>query len=283
MNIDDLLQLSPELLAKAVLHRRQQLLGSLPNSIETLQDEVDFTTPLSQNAKKRRDKKNAHVAVLKKERNIAKTAAYSLVKQAQLMREKLLQEGKLRSLNPSWAKQKLQIELENLEQELQIRATDHKQEQKYLLKMKELVIKHEKEVEKRARKNPELGELHEIQSKIRKLFEEAEKSHQAMLELVLSGEENHIAYAESEERRRLAASRLNRAISTLEESEIAVAYWERRLKDGFADLGGVQFQNLLFAAERVKQGGKSTIAIKREKLNYTKPLSSGSTKSIEEE
>ena len=52
---------------------------------------------------------------------------------------------------------------------------------------------------------------------------------------------------------------LDRARELLSQSDRAIAHWERRLKDGFGDIGG-GFPDLMAANKRVSDGGRSSFA-----------------------
>ena len=52
---------------------------------------------------------------------------------------------------------------------------------------------------------------------------------------------------------------LDRARELLSQSDRAIAHWERRLEDGFGDIGG-GFPDLMAANKRVAEGGRSSFA-----------------------
>ena len=257
MDAETLLQLTPELLAKALIHRHERLIDELPDQIKSFQEGLDSAKPMAEAARKKRDDLNAKVASLKKERNNCTSRASEIRNSASEMREKLQEDGKLRNPNPKWAREKLDAELKNLEFELETQAGDHKREQKILRKMRDLQAEHEQWVESNASKVPELKEYFELQKEMRKLYDQAQKAHQAMLELVDENDSLHESFVNKEDLRRSAASRLSRSTRIYDISNSAIDKWNLRLKEGF--------EELLSDSIRVKEGGITTIAINREK------------------
>ncbi|MGY8701784.1 MAG: hypothetical protein ACKVHH_03640 [Candidatus Poseidoniales archaeon] len=252
-----------DLLAKAVLHRREQLLQSLPEQISQLKSELGGTSPVASETGKKRDDVNAKVATLKLERNKYKAEAFDLIRRSKELRELLISEGRLKNPDPKWAKDKLVEQIALMEQDFETKAGDHKSERKFLRTIRELTSKHQEEVKARIASNPELGELNEMQSKIKPLFEAAEKAHDAMGELVGESDELHTSWTSVVEEQRILHARLFRAESAFENSVKATEYWEKRLKDGFGDLGVAGFQDLYAAANNIKEGGMSSIAVRR--------------------
>jgi uncharacterized coiled-coil DUF342 family protein len=257
MEPNALLQLTPDLLAKALIHRHERLLEELPNIVNQFQDDLDFAKPQAEGARVERDGINKKVAALKHERNTCTARAKELRAEATTLREKLQEEGKLRNPDPKWAREKLDTDLKQLEYELETEAGDHKREQKILRKMRDLQAEHEQWVEKNASKVPELKDYFASQQEMRKLYDQAQKAHQAMLELVDDNQSLHDSFVDKEEKRRIAASRLSRSTRSLDISKAAIDEWNNRLKTGFDDL--------LVDRKRVSEGGLSTIAVRRQK------------------
>lgn len=284
MDPASLLSMPSDLLAKAVLHRREQLLQSLPEQISQLKSELGGTSPVASETGKKRDDVNAKVATLKLERNKYKAEAFDLIRRSKELRELLISEGRLKNPDPKWAKDKLVDQIALMEQDFETQAGDHKGERKFLRTIRELTSKHQDEVKARIASNPELGELNEMQSKIQPLFEAAEKAHDAMGELVGESDELHTSWTSVVEEQRILHARLFRAESAFENSVKATKYWEKRLKDGFGDLGVAGFQDLYAAANNIKEGGLSSIAVRRNvKLQMEAKESPKKTKEGEEE
>ena len=257
MDAEALLQLTPELLAKALIHRHERLLEELPEVIIQHQDDLDFAKPQAESARAQRDLLNTQVASLKNERNVCTSRAGELRSEATALREKLQEEGKLRNPDPKWAREKLDAELKQLEFDLETQAGDHKREYKILRQMRDLQAEHELWVEKNAAKVPELMVYFKVQQEIRKLYDQAQKAHQTMLEMVDENHELHNTFVEKEEKRRIAASRFSRSTRSLDISKAAIDGWNNRLSKGFNDL--------MIDRTRVNDGGMSSIAIRRNK------------------
>ena len=256
MDADALLQLTPDLLAKALIHRHERLIEELPEAMKQYQDDLDFAKPQAESARTQRDVVNAKVASLKSERNTCTSHASSLRTDATALREKLQEEGKLRNPDPKWARQKLDVELKQLEFDLETQAGDHKREYKILRQMRDLQAEHEQWVEKNTAKVPELKEYFMVQQEMRKLYDQAQKAHQTMLELVDENHQLHDTFVNKEEKRRIAASRLSRSTRSFDISNAAIDGWNNRLSKGFDEL--------LADRNRVSEGGLSSIAIRRQ-------------------
>jgi hypothetical protein len=94
----------------------------------------------------------------------------------------------------------------------------------------------------------------------------------------------HTSWTSVVEEQRILHSRLFRAESALENSLKATEYWKKRLQDGFGDLGVAGFPDLYAAANNIKEGGMSSIAIRRQaKLEREAKESTNKAKEGEEE
>jgi uncharacterized coiled-coil DUF342 family protein len=255
MDAETLLKITPEFLAKAIMHKHERLIEELPPIIAARQNELDTSEPLAKQARKQRDEINVKVAKLKAERNdcTAKAKVQRLL--ANDLRATLESEGKLKNPDPKWAREKLNDDIINLENELQTQAGDHKSEQKVLRKIRNLQAEHGVWVASRVANNPEMKDFADASESMKRLYDQADKAHQAMLELVEENEQQHEFYSMHEEARRGANSQLQRTEAALKTSTIAINNWQGRLESGF--------DNLLKDAEQVKSGGDSTIAIRR--------------------
>lgn len=256
MDAEALLELTPDLLAKALIHRHERLIEELPEAIKQHQGDFDFAKPQAESARSKRDLLNVKVASLKDERNICTSRAGELRSAATALREKLQEEGKLRNPDPKWAREKLDAELKQLEYDLETQAGDHKREYKILRQMRDLQAEHEQWVEKNTAKVPELKEYFVVQQEMRKLYDQAQKAHQTMLEMVDENHELHNTFVDKEDKRRIAASRLSRSTRSLDISKAAIDGWNSRLSNGFDEL--------LVNRVRVSEGGMSSIAIRRQ-------------------
>ena len=250
-----LLSMPPELLAKAVLHRREQLLQSLPSRLEELREELKSIVPVASESVNKRNELDEKVALLKNERNENKVKAFELINRSKELREQLLEEGRLKNPDPKWAKDKLMEEISSMEEVFQTTAGDHKAEQKFLRKVKGMMAEHQAGVDARIKANPELQELNEIQSRIKPLFDAAEKAHDAMLELVAERAPYHDSWRKQSSLEQSLISQIRTIEEVLATSSKAEGYWKNCLENGFTGLGS--------AAEEIRKGGLSSIAKRR--------------------
>ena len=183
MDANDLLAVSPKLLAQAILHRRERIAEMIPSDLEERKEELQTAEPMAKTAREERDKINSKVANLKNERNTAQKEARQLFERANEIREQLIAEGGLKNPDPKWAKDKLSAKLQSLENQLETSAGTHKTEEKFINEMKSLIREHEEWVEERTSSQPLVKEMKDARSKARKLLDSAQKAHDAMVEL----------------------------------------------------------------------------------------------------
>ena len=283
MTPEELLGVTPALLAKSILHRRERLAEVIPEQLDARQEELVAAEPLARAAKEKRDGINAKVANLKRERAEAQTKARTLFKRAGELRDKLQASGGIKDPNPKWAKEKLDEKLMKLEQELETNAGNHKTEQKYIQEMKNLIRQHDDWVEKRSSSQEGLAEMDASFKQAKALLEQAQKAHDAILELASENEHFHTSYVEHEAHRRRADSRTKRLAEALDSSQRGLEHWQKIIDEGF--------DRLLANAAHVRDGGVSSAARnKKPTSNQDKPKkrqkktkSSKQTKGGEEE
>lgn len=257
MDANDLLAVSPKLLAQAILHRRERLAEIIPEDLENRKEELQNAEPKAKSAREERDKLNAKVANLKSERNTAQREARELFERANEIREQLILEGGIKNPEPKWAKDKLSAKLESIENQLETSAGTHKTEEKFINEMKALIKEHEEWVEDRTSSQPLVKEMKDARGKARKLLDSAQKAHDAMVELVESNEDKHESFVKWEDARARAKSRTSRLENALNSSHEALLFWKDRVEND-------NFEDLLVDATRVRQGGQSSKAIARE-------------------
>ena len=257
MDANDLLAVSPKLLAQAILHRRERLAEIIPEDLENRKEELQNAEPKAKSAREERDKLNAKVANLKSERNTAQREARELFERANEIREQLILEGGIKNPEPKWAKDKLSAKLESIENQLETSAGTNKTEEKFINEMKALIKEHEEWVEDRTSSQPLVKEMKDARGKARKLLDSAQKAHDAMVELVESNEDKHESFVKWEDARARAKSRTSRLENALNSSHEALLFWKDRVEND-------NFEDLLVDATRVRQGGQSSKAIARE-------------------
>lgn len=254
MDANDLLAVSPKLLAQAILHRRERLAEIIPEDLDQRKEELLNAEPKAKSAREERDKINAKVANLKNERNSAQREARELFERANEIREQLIAEGGMKNPDPKWAKDKLSAKLQSLETQLETSAGTHKTEEKYINEMKSLIREHEEWVEERSASQPLVKEMKDARVKARKLLDSAQKAHDAMVELVQANEEKHESFVKWEDARTRARSRTSRLENALSSSQDALEFWKDRVEND-------QFDDLKVDANRVREGGQSSKAI----------------------
>jgi len=254
MDANDLLAVSPKLLAQAILHRRERLAEIIPEDLDQRKEELLNAEPKAKSAREERDKINAKVANLKNERNSAQREARELFERANEIREQLIAEGGMKNPDPKWAKDKLSAKLQSLETQLETSAGTHKTEEKYINEMKSLIREHEEWVEERSASQPLVKEMKDARVKARKLLDSAQKAHDAMVELVQANEEKHESFVKWEDARTRARSRTSRLENALSSSQDALEFWKDRVEND-------QFDDLSVDANRVREGGQSSKAI----------------------
>ena len=276
MDPEALLAVTPEELAQALLLRRQVLKEELPNVIRTLEAEEESLEPRVQRIVTSHRSTNDKVSELKKERNSAQKEAGAILGVVRGARDSLAVSGKMVNLDPHWKKEKLLDELEQIEDSIQTSALDHRAEKKLLDRRKKLLEENDRWLKSRRESNPEMETFIDSRSMMNTLYRKADNAHRRMIEIVEKAqpmyEKKVVLTAELREIRR----QLDRAKELLAQSDHAIAHWERRLKDGFGELGG-GFPDLMAANIRVSKGGRSSFA------RNSKPKRGGAAPRGEEE
>ncbi len=261
MDTEALLAVTPEEMAQALLMRRQVLKDELPNVIRNLEAEEETLEPKVQRTTKSHRLANDQVAQLKERRNVAQKGAAALLKDVKHARDVLAEGDGMINLDPNWKKEKLFEELHDIEEKIQTSALDHRAERKMLDRRKKLLEVNEMWLKSRRDANPEMTNYIDSRSEMSSLYQEADKAHREMLEKVEKAQPLHekkmIMGAELREIRR----QLDRAKELLAQSDSAISHWERRMSDGFGELGG-GFPDLLATKRIVSKGGRSSFARK---------------------
>ena len=262
MNTDELLSVSPEEMAKSLLARRQLLKQQLPTVIRTLEAEEQNLAPKAKKALEINKKINSKVSDLKEERNKAQKKANELLKIVKESREKLIQSDGMINLDPSWKKEKMFEEIDDIEEKIQTSALDHKAERKLLDRRKKLIEENDKWLKQRRDLNPEMVTYIDARREMNSLYRLADKSHRKMLDGVEKAQPQHEKQQKIRDDLREIRRQLDRAKELLSQSDKAIEYWERRLDKGFGELGD-GFKDLLSAQRKVAEGGDSSFARKK--------------------
>ncbi len=257
MDTSELMKVTPDGLASALLNRRMLLKDSLPGVIRNLEAEEDALSPKLERMKKSFDESNSKVAKFKTERDKYQARAGTLIPDVKRIRAKLTESGGMVSLDPKWKKMKLLEQIEEIETKIQTSALDHKSERKLIEKRKELISENDKWIRERKDSNPEMSDYLEKSREMSKLFKKADKAHSSMIGAVSKAQPLYEKLNIATEEIREIRSQLDRAKELLAQSDKAIDYWERRIKDGFGDLGP-GFRDILRGQKNVEKGGNSS-------------------------
>ena len=272
MEVDELLAISPEQLAQALLVRRQVLKQELPGVIRNLEAEEESLEPRANRAIQSHRKANEKVALFKEERNQSQKAASKLLVEVKDSRGKLIESGGMVNLDPNWKKEKLLEQLEEIEDSIQTSALDQQTERKLLDRRKKLLEENDKWLRSRKESNPEMSRFVESRREMVTSYRKADSAHRKMLQSVAKAQPLHekkvLLTAELRDIRR----QMDRARELLDQSDVAIEHWQRRLKDGFGELGG-NYRDLMKARNKVSSGGNSSFA--RSQKSASKSKTSG--------
>lgn len=266
MDLGQLLALTPEALAGEILTRRKGLAELLPLIEQRNATEADTLGPAVEKLRLKRDAGFNKVAELKQRRNAAQAEARGLLTQTRSLREKMEAEGGLTSLDPKWAKAKLEEALEAIEVQIDEKALSLADERRLLKARKELLEKNDAFLEKRRSDNPDMVLYLDASRRMQKLFRQADKLHAEMLTHVERNEPVHAEFMEKREALRSAMRQVERSRALIRQSNSAVQFWEGREQKGFDDL--------LTAASTVSGGGASSV--RRRNAELPTPASSES-------
>tara|TARA_Y100000589_G_scaffold140463_1_gene134158 strand:+ start:3924 stop:4751 length:828 start_codon:yes stop_codon:yes gene_type:complete len=269
MDISELMRATPDEIASALLKRRMLLKDSLPGVIRNLEAEEEILSPRLDRMKKSFDEANEKVAKFKAERDHFQTSAGTLIPDVKRIREKLNESGGMISLDPKWKKMMLLEQIEEIENKIQTSALDHKSERKLLEKRRSLISENDKWIKDRKESNPEMSEYLEKNKEMSKLFKKADRSHSQMIGAVSKAQPLYEKVTSASAEIREIRSQLDRAKELLAQSDKAIDYWEKRIENGFGDLGP-GFRDLLKGQKNVELGGISSFAKRSRKLKQTK-------------
>ena len=269
MDTNELMRVTPDELASALLKRRMLLKDSLPGVIRNLEAEEDTLSPRLDRMKKSFDEANEKVAKFKAERNHFQTGAGTLIPDVKRIRKKLNESGGMISLDPKWKKMMLLEQIEEIENKIQTSALDHKSERKLLEKRRSLISENDKWIKNRKDSNPEMSEFLEKNKEMSKLFKKADRAHSQMIGAVTKAQPLYEKVTSASAEIKEIRSQLDRAKELLAQSDKAIEYWEKRIENGFGDLGP-GFRDLLKGQKTVDSGGISSFAKRSRRLKQTK-------------
>jgi len=278
MDSEALLAVTPDQLAQALLNRRMLLNDQLPTVIRTLEAEEQNLSPKVSRSVETHKRANELVAQLKDERDQAQIKARDLIPKVKGHRDVLVESGGMVNLDPDWKKEKLFEELEDIEEQIQTSALDHKAERKMIERRKKLIEQNEKWLRERRDSNPEMAEYIDSRREVSHLFSIANRAHKNMIKAVEKAQPLHDKKVALQSELRELRRQLDRAKELLSQSDYAIEHWGRRLTDGYSELG-VGYPDLLKDMERVKQGRDSSFARRKTNNPSTKKIKSKQSKS----
>ena len=278
MESDALLAVTPDQMAQALLDRRILLKEQLPTVIRTLEAEEQNLSPKVARIVDNHKQANEVVAKLKQERDHAQIEARNLIPKVKQHRNVLVDSGGMVNLDPDWKKEKLFEELDEIEENIQTSALDHKAEKRMIERRKKLIEQNEKWLKERRDSNPEMAEYIDSRREMSHQFMVANKAHRTMMRAVEKAQPLHDKKVAIQAEIREVRRQLDRAKELLSQSDYAIEHWGRRLTDGYSELG-VGYPDLLNDMERVKQGGDSSFARRKTNISSTKNIKPKQSKS----
>lgn len=233
----DLLAVSPEFLAKAILHRRENIVQSLPSQIAKRQDERQIAANLAKDSKAKRDDLLSKVSNLKKERDDAQSSANEIIIQIKNISNEN-STNKFTKLNQHKNMEDSEEGLTSIE-DLQSEIKEHKDWASANIDSKEIS-----------------DNLETMRETANKLLESGKKAHLAMMELSKENNKIQSIWLENESHRRRCESRYTKLIRCKKESDSAVEFWSSKITGDFSDM--------LTDSARVAQGGPSSRSLMKQ-------------------
>jgi len=271
MDVEQLLEVKPEELARGLLSRWRALEEQLPNVIRNLEAEEEALSPRVKRAVDSHKKANESVAEKKSERDASQAVARAKLSEVKKSIELLSNKGGMVNLDPEWKKVKLLEELENIEDKIETSALDHKEEGKLITKRRKLIEKNEKWLKERRESNPEMSKYVDSRKTMISNFRISEAAHSRMLKAVEKAQPLYEKKVSLQTEIRDIRRQLDRARELYSQSSDAISLWEGKISSGFGD-GSSGFDDLLTDMNRVLGGGASSFAKK-----------TGNKKKVEEE
>ena len=235
----DLLAVSPEFLAKAILHRREKIVDSLPSQMAKRQEERQIAANLAKDSRAKRDDLISKVSNLKKERDDAQTSANQIIAKLKILSD----------ANSTNQFTKL-IEIEKL---------DDESDKGSLLNIENLqseIDEHKNWASKNVESKEISDDLDEMRKNANKLLEAGKKAHIALMELSKENNKVQSIWLENESHRRRCESRYTKLARCKKESDSAIEFWSAELTGDFSEL--------LLDSKRVSKGGPSSRSLMKQ-------------------
>lgn len=253
---------TPLQLAESLLARRIMLRDALPGVIRTLQAEEEAILPKLRRSVESNEKSNKDVARLKKERNELRDKARPKLARLKELRKAIDETGGMITLEPKWAKERLEDKIAEIENKIETQALDHKAEGELIAARSQLLKENDLWLQTRRESNPSMVEYISTRKEMSTLFKKADRKHAAMVELSEKGRPVYSKRVALEQEHKEIRKQLDRAMELEMQSDASVNYWEGVVKNGFKKGAGL---DLLQNSIRVEEGGVASFATKTKK------------------
>jgi len=252
MTPDELLEITPDLLARAILHRRERLAQAIPEQLDARQEELDVAVPLTRIAKENRDNFDKQIYEI-----------YDKCLQSQTKAKQFF--ASMCNLIEADISAESQKEFDSLMQIYKESNENHQQQGIVLGQMKDLTTELFNKICGENNSNDQLESAH---AESIKAISASLISHEELLPLYNAKEKFNNTYLENEAMRRRADSRTALLSQALDYSERGIEHWQQLIDKGL--------DRLLVNAKRVREGEFSTPAIsKMNKIKTSENLNGG--------
>ena len=242
MTPDELLKITPDLLARAILHRRERLAEVIPEQLDARQEELEVAVPLTRIAKEKRDDFDKQI------NQITDKCLQSQNKANQIF-------SKLESDFQVADTEHKQIGFDILTQHYKESNENHDQQIIILEQMNDLAIEQFDNISSKDNSDSEVESIKSQHKEIMDAISQSKKFHAELLPLHNEKEYFNNTYLENESMRRRADSRTALLAQSLDSSERGIEHWQQLIDKGF--------DRLLVNAKRVREGEYSTPALSK--------------------
>jgi len=242
MTPDELLKITPDLLARAILHRRERLAEVIPEQLDARQEELEVAVPLTRIAKEKRDDFDKQI------NQIIDKCLKSQNKANQMF-------SKLESDFQIAATEHKQIGFDTLTQYYKESNENHDQQTIILEQMNDLAIEQFDSISSKDNSDSEVESIKSQHKEIMDAISQSKNFHAELLPLHNEKEYFNNTYLENESMRRRADSRTALLTQSLDSSERGIEHWQQLIDNGF--------DRLLVNAKRVREGEYSTPALSK--------------------
>ena len=242
MTPDELVKITPDLLARAILHRRERLAEVIPEQLDARQEELEVAVPLTRIAKEKRDDFDKQI-------NQITDKCLQSQNKANLIFSKLESDFQVADTEHK------QIGFDILTQHYKESNENHDQQIIILEQMNDLAIEQFDSINSKDHSDSEVESIKSQHKEILGAISQSKKFHAELLPLHNEKEYFNNTYLENESMRRRADSRTALLAQSLDSSERGIEHWQQLIDKGF--------DRLLVNAKRVREGEYSTPALSK--------------------